>query len=162
MRATPVARLLVQSADQMEQHLPAWLREGQVAEFVEHHGIDAAKLVAHRGEDFRPLHHALLLRLSWRAQSATGWCRSHSASGVRIVTAGAGSRLPARRTLRQPGIPPATFHRGVERHRRGGPEALADRPSRPDRVWSRIADATRGQIVELALAEPARPSNTDA
>ena len=39
-------------------------------------------------------------------------------------------------------------------HQRGGPEALADRPCRPDRVWNRIADATRGQIIDLALAEP--------
>ena len=48
-------------------------------------------------------------------------------------------------------------HSTVERrnrHQRGGPEALADRPCRPDRVWNRIADATREQIVELALAEP--------
>lgn len=64
------------------------------------------------------------------------------------------SHLPARRTLRQLGIPPATFYRWVDRHQRGGPEALADRPSRPDRVWNRIADAKRGQIIDLALAEP--------
>ena len=34
------------------------------------------------------------------------------------------------------------------------PRSPADRPSRPDRVWNRIADAKRGQIVDLALAEP--------
>jgi transposase InsO family protein len=37
---------------------------------------------------------------------------------------------------------------------RGGPEALADRPSRPDRVWNRIPEAIRGQIVDLALDQP--------
>ena len=28
------------------------------------------------------------------------------------------------------------------------------RPRRPDRVWNRIADATRGQIIDMALVEP--------
>jgi transposase InsO family protein len=64
------------------------------------------------------------------------------------------SSLPVRRTLCQLGVPPATFYRWVDRYQRGGPEALADRPCRPDRVWNRIADATREQIIELALAEP--------
>ena len=36
----------------------------------------------------------------------------------------------------------------------GGPEALEDRSSRPDRVWNRIPDTVRGQIVQLALDEP--------
>ena len=65
------------------------------------------------------------------------------------------SHLPARRTLRQLGVPPATFYRWVDRYQRGGPEALADRPSRPDRVWNRIPEEQRAGIVELALAEPA-------
>jgi putative transposase len=64
------------------------------------------------------------------------------------------SHLPARRTLRQLGIPPATFYRWVDRYQRGGPEALADRTSRPDRVWNRISDAMRGKIVDLAMSVP--------
>jgi putative transposase len=64
------------------------------------------------------------------------------------------SHLPVRRTLAHLGIPPATFYRWYERYQAGGPEALADRPSRPDRVWNRLPDAVRGRIVELALAEP--------
>src|SRR6516165_11505698 len=42
----------------------------------------------------------------------------------------------------------------VDRYRRGGPEALGDRPSRPDRVWNRIPEAIRSQIIELALDQP--------
>jgi putative transposase len=64
------------------------------------------------------------------------------------------SHLPVRRTLRHLGIPPATFYRWYERYQDGGPEALADRPSRPDRVWNRIPEAQRGRIIDLALAEP--------
>src|SRR4051795_6911357 len=64
------------------------------------------------------------------------------------------SHLPVRRTLEHLGIPPATFYRWYERYQTGGPEALADRPSRPDRVWNRIPDKVRDRIIDLALAEP--------
>jgi transposase InsO family protein len=64
------------------------------------------------------------------------------------------SHLPVRRTLRHLGIPPATFYRWYDRYQAGGPEALEDRPSRPDRVWNRIPDEVRDRIVDLALAEP--------
>src|SRR5205814_6736473 len=64
------------------------------------------------------------------------------------------SHLPARRTLQQLGVRPATFYRWYARYQAGGPEALADRPSRPDRVWNRIPDARRAAIIDLALAEP--------
>jgi putative transposase len=70
---------------------------------------------------------------------------------IRIVEQ---SHLPVRRTLRHLGIPPATFYRWVERYQAGGREALADRPSRPDRVWNRIPEAQRTALVDLALAEP--------
>ena len=64
------------------------------------------------------------------------------------------SHLPARRTLEKLGIPRSSFYRWYDRHQRGGPEALADRPSRPDRVWNRIPEAIRRQIVDLALDQP--------
>jgi transposase InsO family protein len=64
------------------------------------------------------------------------------------------SHLPVRRTLAHLGIPPATFYRWCDLHRAGGPEALEDRPSRPDRVWNRIPDPVRSRLIDLALAEP--------
>src|ERR1700727_597527 len=64
------------------------------------------------------------------------------------------STLPARRTLEKLDIPRSSFYRWYDRYRRGGPEALADRPSRPDRVWNRIPEAIRSQIVDLALDQP--------
>ena len=60
------------------------------------------------------------------------------------------SHLAARRTLEKLGIPRSSFYRWYDRYQRGGPEALADRPSRPDRVWNRIPEAIRSQIVDLA------------
>jgi putative transposase len=64
------------------------------------------------------------------------------------------SHLPTRRTLDKLGIPRSTFYRWYDRYRDGGPEALADRPSRPDRVWNRIPDKIRDQILNLALEVP--------
>ena len=64
------------------------------------------------------------------------------------------SRLPAKRTLEKLGIPRATFYRWYDRYRAGGPEALADHRSRPDRVWNRIPDDVRSQIIDLALEVP--------
>jgi putative transposase len=65
------------------------------------------------------------------------------------------SPLPVRQTLAKLGIPRATFYRWYDRHSRGGPEALNDRPPRPDRVWNRIPDPERQRIIALALDEPA-------
>ena len=64
------------------------------------------------------------------------------------------SPLPVRRTLERIGLPRATFYRWCELYRVGGPEALEDKPSRPDRVWNRIPDPVRSRLIDLALAEP--------
>jgi putative transposase len=64
------------------------------------------------------------------------------------------SPWPARRTLEKLGIPRSSFYRWYDRYQRGGPEVLADRPSRPDRIWNRIPEAIRCQIVDLALDQP--------
>jgi putative transposase len=65
-----------------------------------------------------------------------------------------GSHLPAKRTLDKLGIPRSTFYRWYDRYLEGGIEALADRRSRPDRVWNRIPDDVREQIIDLALQVP--------
>ncbi len=69
---------------------------------------------------------------------------------IRIVEQ---SHLPAKRTLDGLGIARRTFYRWYDRYREGGPEALEDRPSAPSRVWNRIEDDIRGQIIERALEQ---------
>ena len=64
------------------------------------------------------------------------------------------SHLPARQTLEKLGVPRSSFYRWYDRCQHGGPEALADRPARPDRVWNRIPENVRSQIIELALETP--------
>jgi putative transposase len=70
---------------------------------------------------------------------------------VEIIRLVEESHLPARRTLELLGIARSSFYRWSDRYQRGGPEALADRPSRPDRVWNRIPHVVRGQIIDMAL-----------
>ncbi len=75
---------------------------------------------------------------------------SEKAEIIRLVE---GSHLPARRTLEKLGIPRATFYRWYDRYLTGGIEALADHRSRSDRVWNRIPDPIRAEIIDLALRE---------
>src|SRR4051794_13369800 len=44
--------------------------------------------------------------------------------------------------------------RWYDRYREGGIDALADHRSRPNRVWNRIPNDVRGQIIDLALELP--------
>ena len=65
------------------------------------------------------------------------------------------SPLPALQTLAKLGIARATFYRWYDRYSGGGLEALNDRPPRSDRVWNRIPDRVRENLIQLALDEPA-------
>ena len=69
---------------------------------------------------------------------------------IRIVEQ---SHLPAKRMLDQLGVARRTFYRWYDRYLEGGPEALADRPSTPSRVWNRIPADIHDQIIELALEQ---------
>ena len=69
---------------------------------------------------------------------------------IRIVEQ---SHLPAKRTLDQLDIPRRTFCSWYDRYLDGGPEALADRPSAPGRVWNRIPAEVHDQIIEMALEQ---------
>jgi putative transposase len=64
------------------------------------------------------------------------------------------SHLPVRRTLDKLGIPSTTFYRWYDRYQAFSEAGLEDHTSGPGRVWNRISDDVRHQIVELALDEP--------
>ncbi len=53
------------------------------------------------------------------------------------------SHLRVRATLDQLGITHSTFYRWYDAYSCGGPEALADRPSRLSRVWNRLPTEVR-------------------
>jgi putative transposase len=64
------------------------------------------------------------------------------------------SHLPARRTLGKLGIAKTTFYRWYDRYNAFGMAGLADRSSGPGRIWNRIPDDVRRQIIDLALEKP--------
>lgn len=81
--------------------------------------------------------------------------RYSAAEKLEIIRLVEQSSLPVRHTLAKLAIPAATFYRWYDRYSRGGPEALNDRSPRPDRVWNRLPDGVRDNIIELALEQPA-------
>ncbi len=64
------------------------------------------------------------------------------------------SHLPVRRTLARPGIPKTTFYRWYDRYHSFGEAGLEDRRPHPGRVWNRVPDDVRQEIVDFALDEP--------
>jgi transposase-like protein len=81
--------------------------------------------------------------------------RYRAAEKLEIIRLVEQSPLPVRHTVVKLGIPRAIFYRWYDRYRRGGPEALNDRSPRPDRVWNRIPDGVRDNVIQLALDQPA-------
>jgi putative transposase len=63
------------------------------------------------------------------------------------------SHIGVRPTLAKLGIPKTTFYRWYDRYLAFGEAGLEDRNSNPGRVWNRIPDDVREQIVDLALDE---------
>jgi putative transposase len=86
-----------------------------------------------------------------------GWGRPRmrypAAEKLEIIRLVEQSHFSVQQTLARIGVPRTTFYRWYDRYIEHGPEGLEDRPSRPSRVWNRIPDAVRDQIVELALEE---------
>ena len=64
------------------------------------------------------------------------------------------SHLPAKQTLDKLGIPRSTFYAWYDKYQTDGVDALEDKAPMPARVWNRISDEIRQQIVDLALEEP--------
>ena len=64
------------------------------------------------------------------------------------------SRLPVKRTLEKLGVSRSKFYRWYDLHRRFGAGGLEDHRSAPGRVWNRVPDEVRGQVIDLALERP--------
>jgi len=61
------------------------------------------------------------------------------------------SHVSVRRTLSTLGVSRPTFYRWYARYQRLGEVGLEDRRSGPGRVWNRIPEGVRRQVIELAL-----------
>ena len=64
------------------------------------------------------------------------------------------SRLGVKRTLAKIGVSRTTFYRWYDLYARFGESGLEDRRAGPGRVWNRIPDEIRDELVEMALDRP--------
>ena len=64
------------------------------------------------------------------------------------------SHLSTRRTLEKLGVSRPTFYRWHDLYRRFGEAGLEDHRAGPRRVWNRVPEAIRGEVLELALERP--------
>ena len=64
------------------------------------------------------------------------------------------SHLPVRQTLDKLGVAKTSFYRWYDRYQAFGEAGLEDRASGPGRVWNRIPDNVREQVIDLALQQP--------
>jgi len=79
--------------------------------------------------------------------------RYPAAEKLEIIRLVEQSHLPVRRTLDKLGIAKTTFYRWYDRYQAFGVAGLEDRNSNPGRVWNRIPDDVRADIIDLALDE---------
>ena len=70
---------------------------------------------------------------------------------IRIVEQ---SHQPIKRTPQQIGASRPTFYRWYDLYRRFGEAALEDWRGGSDRVWNRIPDKVREQMLDMALDQP--------
>lgn len=70
---------------------------------------------------------------------------------IRLVE---GSHQSVKRTLEQIGVSRPTFYRWYDLYRRFGESGLQGRRGGSGRVWNRIPEEVREQVIEMALEEP--------
>ena len=64
------------------------------------------------------------------------------------------SHRPAKWTLDKLGIPRRTFYRWYDRYLHYGEDGLVDRAPHPGRVWNKIPDNVRKDVLDMALDIP--------
>ena len=80
--------------------------------------------------------------------------RYGQAEKMEIIRLVEGSRLPAKRTLAELGVPRSSFYRWYRTYLDDGYDGLARKPSSQKRFWNRIPEPERQKVVEKALEKP--------
>ena len=80
--------------------------------------------------------------------------RSPASEKLEIIRLVEESKLSVKRTLEKLGVARSKFYRWYDLYQRFGAVGLEDRRSPPGRIWNRMPDAVRGQVIELALERP--------
>lgn len=84
-------------------------------------------------------------------EAATEKSRLREAGNHRLVEQ---SHLPVKTILAKLGVPKKTFYGWYDRYRSFGEIGLEDRRPHPGRVWNRIPEDVREEVVRFALDEP--------
>ena len=80
--------------------------------------------------------------------------RDPSSEKLEIIRIVEQSHQPVKRTLEQIGVSRPTFYRWYDLYRRFGEAALEDRRGGSGRVWNRIPEDVRTQMLDMALERP--------
>lgn len=80
--------------------------------------------------------------------------RYSQAEKMDIIQLVEGSEQSVKQTLKELGIARSTFYDWYRRYQEFGYDGLANRSSQPKRIWNRIPDEVREQVVEIALDYP--------
>ncbi|WP_155122306.1 IS3 family transposase [Martelella mediterranea] len=119
---------------------------------------DEVKALRREARDLKEVVAEQTLELRLLKKHDRGWGRRRmrypASEKLEIIRLVEQSHLPVKKTLEQLAIPRQTFYRWYDRFQRFGVEGLEDRSSAPSRVWNRIPDAIREEVIELALEEP--------
>jgi putative transposase len=80
--------------------------------------------------------------------------RYHQAEKMEIIKLVEQSNLPVKRTLEQLDINKSTFYKWYRRYLEDGYDGLSDKKPTPGRIWNKIPDPIKEQIVDIALEHP--------
>lgn len=76
--------------------------------------------------------------------------RSPASEKLEIIRLREESKLSVKRPLEKLGVSRSKFYRWYDLYQRFGAVGLEDRRSPPGRIWNRVPDTVRGQVVDLA------------
>ena len=80
--------------------------------------------------------------------------RYSQAEKMEIIRTVEGSPLSVRKTLKELDVNRGTFYQWYGRYKEGGYDGLADKKSSPRRLWNRIPQPVKEQVVDIALELP--------
>jgi len=80
--------------------------------------------------------------------------RSSQREKIEIIRLVEGSKLSARRTLAELGVPRSTFYRWYRTYLDDGYKGLAVQPGQRRRFWNQVPEPERKRVVETALEKP--------
>ena len=80
--------------------------------------------------------------------------RCSQAEKMEIIHLVEHSNLSIKKTLEELDVPRSNFYRWYQRYQEDGYDGLAEKKPRAKRIWNRIPEEVKEQVVDLALSHP--------